>query len=81
LRKRLSGAVVNAVRRVPAERVLEFALSAEDELGEPHSYNLIAQLTGRSANLFLTDSNASIIDAARETPREGQTIGETYSLP
>ena len=81
IRKRLSGASIDAIRIIPDERVLEFALSVEDEFGETNRYDLIAQLTGRSANLFLLDANRSVIDAARETAREGQTIGEIYSLP
>lgn len=81
IRKRLSGASIDAILNIPGERVLEFALSVEDEFGETHRYDLIVQLTGRSANLFLLDANRSIIDAARETGREGQTIGEIYLLP
>ena len=81
LRKRLSGASVDEVRRLPGERILDFSTSVDDEFGETHRYSLIAQLTGRSANLFLLDSNRSIVDAARETTREGQAIGEVYSPP
>ena len=81
MRKRLFGASIDAIQRLPGERVLDFSLSVDDEFGETHRYNLIAQLTGRSANLFLLAANRSIIDAARETEREGQAIGEMYSLP
>ena len=81
MRKRLSGASINEISRVSGERILDFAMSVDDELGEMHRYNVIAQLTGRSANLFLLDSNRSVVDAAREMTREGQTIGEIYELP
>ena len=81
MRKQLSGAAIESIQRLPGERVLDFTLSVDNEFGETHRYNLIAQLTGRSANLFLLDSNRSIIDAARETARKGQSIGETYSPP
>ena len=81
MRKRLSGAAIDSIQRLPGERILDFSLSVDDEFGETHRYNLIAQLTGRSANLFLLGPNRSIIDAARETAREGQSIGETYSQP
>ena len=81
IRKRLSGAAVESIRRLPGERVLNLALSVDDEFGETHRYNLIAQLTGRSANLFLLGVNRSVIDAARETSREGQSIGDIYSPP
>ena len=80
VRKRLSVASVDSVRRLPDERVLDFELSVTDEFGESRRYHLIAQLTGRSANLFLLDANRAIIDAARETSRDGQAVGEIYSL-
>ncbi len=81
MRKRLSGATVDSIGRVPGERVLDVSLSVDDEFGETHLYHLITQLTGRSANIFLLYSNRSIIDAARETARDGQAIGEIYSVP
>ncbi len=81
MRKRLSGASIDSIQRLPGERILDLGLSVGDEFGETHRYHLIAQFTGRSANLFLADSNRSIIDVTRETEREGQIIGETYSPP
>lgn len=81
MRKRLSGASVDAIRQLPGERLLDFSLSVTDELGELHHYNLVAQLTGRSANLFLLTSSGSVLDAARETSTDGQGIGELYIPP
>lgn len=81
IRKRLSGAAIDEIHRLPDERILDFSLSGDDEFGESHRYNLVAQLTGRSANLFLLDANRSILDTARETTREGQAAGDVYSHP
>ena len=81
LKKRLSGASIDSIHQPPGERLLDFSLSVTDELGEPHKYTLVAQLTGRSSNLFLLNSNGAILDAARETSFEGQAIGENYVPP
>lgn len=81
LRKRLSGAVLHGIDRLPGERVLSFDFTVRDELGETHRYYLIIQLTGRSANLFLLDANRTILDASRENLGEGQVIGDLYAPP
>jgi len=52
----------------------------EDELGKPKQRTVIAQLTGRSANLLLLDER-TIIQAARPTDIAGQRIGESYTRP
>jgi len=81
VRKRLSGAVLEAIRLVPDERVLRFEFSSRDELGIDHSYSLAAQLTGRSANLFLQDENGMILETSREPFGEGQMVGDIYAPP
>jgi predicted ribosome quality control (RQC) complex YloA/Tae2 family protein len=81
LRKRLSGAVLSAVKQVRGERVLIFAFDAVDDLGRPVEYGLVAQLTGRSANLFLIDSQSRIVEAARQTRGDGQQVGDVYDAP
>lgn len=81
LRKRLSGARVLSIERVENERILEIDLEAEDEFGHVQRERLILQLTGRSANLFLTDEHDSIIDRARDTSGDGQQIGDRHKPP
>ena len=78
LRKHLSGAELHGIERIPDERILRFDFSAENELGQIQRYSLTAQLTGRSANLFLLDGNRFILDASRETFVEGQKPGDLY---
>lgn len=81
LRKRLAHSVVQSIEKFPAERILRFMLSAQTELGETEHYSLIAQLTGRSANLFLLDSRDFILDTLRVPFGEGQEIGMKYAPP
>jgi predicted ribosome quality control (RQC) complex YloA/Tae2 family protein len=72
LKKRLSGAVISDAIKLPHERILRFELRAQDDLGEDRDYTLVAQFTGRSANLFLLDGDDRIVDALRESDRNGE---------
>ncbi len=81
LRKRLSNSVVKSVEKVPNERILRLALTAQNELGQIENYFLVIQLTGRSANLFLLDENKIILDSLRGNFGEGQEIADVYAPP
>lgn len=81
LRKRVVGGVLEEVLKLPNERVLKFFLIANDELEMARSYFLIVQLTGRSANLFLTDENEFILACLKENEGEGQTVGSRFLPP
>ena len=81
MRKRLSGAEVDRVDKLPDERVIGIGASGTNELGEPFEAGIVAQLTGKSANLFLMDGKSIILDALRETHGEGQRVGDIYSPP
>jgi len=81
LRKRLANSVLENIEKIENERILCFRLNALDELGQAENYTLVAQLTGRSANLFLLDKNDFILDAARETFGAGQEIAAKYAAP
>ncbi len=81
LKKRLSNAVLQAVEKIAHERILIFHFIAHTELGETENYSLAAQMTGRSANLFLLDKNSFILDKMRETFGIGQEVGGKYSAP
>ena len=77
LRKKLGRAILSDVVKMPAERIVRFELLAQDELGKHENYTLLAQFTGRSANLFLLDAGDRIVDSLRETDR----AGEKYQPP
>ena len=81
LRKRLANAVLDQIEKFSGERILRFCFSARDELGQAENYSLIAQLTGRSANVLLLDKNDYILDTARPGSGTGQEIADKYSAP
>ena len=81
LRKKLSNAVLQSIEKAANERILIFHFDAQTELGEAEKYSLVAQLTGRSANLFTLDGNGFILDKLRETFGAGQEIGGRFAPP
>ena len=81
LRKRLANARLDAIEKLENERILRFAFTGHNEIGETDNYTLVTQLTGRSANVFLLDKNDFILDAWRETFGAGQEIAARYAPP
>ena len=81
VQKRLAGVRSTLIDQIDNERVLIFDFAGMDEMGVGRKFSLAAQLTGRSANLFLLDENRRIIESLRETKGEGQNTGDIYSPP
>jgi predicted ribosome quality control (RQC) complex YloA/Tae2 family protein len=81
LKKELSGAEFESIRLIEGERILIIRFTAISDAGTRMSYQLLIQLTGKSANLFLLDSNEVILTRARKTEGEGQQAGDRYWPP
>lgn len=81
LRKRLAHSVLESVVKLDNDRILRLALTAKDELGQTENYTLVAQLTGRSANILLLDKNDFVLDSCRETFGAGQETASRYAPP
>ena len=65
LRKHLSGARLVSVTQPPMERLAVFTFDCIDELGDPVQKKLIAELMGRTCNIYLLGSDNRIIDCLR----------------
>lgn len=81
LRKALGGATLRALAKDEGERVVRFNFSVPDALGAESEATLVAQLTGRSSNLFLLDERGRVRMSLRPARGAGQTEGEVYSPP
>ena len=81
LARDLSSTRTQSIVKHPLDRVIRFQFAGQDELGEKKATTLIVQMTGRSANLFVTDEEQTIIHAARLIDNSGQRPGETYTPP
>ena len=69
LEKTLVGIQVAAIDQIGEDRIIEIRFS---------KHNLVVQLTGKSSNMFLLDSEGRITAAARSPKGHGQAIGEHY---
>ena len=79
LRKHLDNAVLNSVTQQPFERAADFCFTAFNDLGYTYLCHLIIELTGKSANLILTDENFKIFDSLKRAPLDSP--GERRLLP
>ena len=86
LRKHLSGARLNRVEQPPMERCAVFTFDCIDELGDAVQKKLVAELMGRTCNLYLLDADGRIIDCLRrvgldETSHRPALPGMYYQSP
>ncbi|MDQ3172577.1 MAG: NFACT family protein [Acidobacteriota bacterium] len=81
MRSSLAGGRLLFVTKDVSERIVRLSFSVEDELGESNCAALVAQLTGRSANLFLLDREGRITHALRSPKGAGQQLGQQYQPP
>ena len=65
LRKHLSGARLLSIEQPPMERLAVFTFSCIDEMGDTVEKKLIAELMGRTCNLYLLGTDGRIIDCLR----------------
>jgi len=86
LRKHLQGARLASVSQPPMERAAEFAFDCTDEMGYPVQKKLVAELMGRTCNLYLLGPDGRIIDCLRrigldESSRRQALPGLYYQEP
>ena len=86
LRKHLSGARLAHISQIPMERWAEFTFDCIDEMGDAVQKKLIAELMGRTCNLYLLGADGRIIDCLRrvgldETAKRPALPGMYYQLP
>lgn len=86
LRKHLSGARLVEITQSAMERMAVFTFSCIDELGDAVQKKLVAELMGRTCNLYLLGPDGRIIDCLRrigldETSRRPALPGLNYQMP
>ena len=86
LRKHLSGARLAEISQPPMERAAAFTFDCTDEMGYPVQKKLVAELMGRTCNLYLLGPDGRIIDCLRrigldETSKRPALPGLMYQEP
>ncbi|HFI0126614.1 TPA: NFACT family protein [Streptococcus suis] len=87
LRKYLQGAIIEDIRQLDNDRILEFSVSNKDEIGDHIQATLIVEIMGKHSNIILVDkSEQKIIEAIKHvgfSQNSYRTIlpGSTYIRP
>ena len=86
LRKHLMGAKLSEVTQIPMERCAAFTFDCTDEMGFPVRKRLVAELMGRTCNLYLLSPEGRIIDCLRrigldESAKRAALPGLMYQDP
>ena len=86
LRKHLSGARIADISQPPMERCATFTFDCIDEMGDAVQKKLVAELMGRTCNLYLLGPDGRIIDCLRrigldETIKRPALPGMYYQSP
>ena len=86
LRKHIGGSRLAEVNQISMERWAEFVFDCTDEMGYPVQKRLVAELMGRTCNLYLLGPDGRIIDCLRrigldETSKRPALPGLIYQKP
>ena len=86
LRKHLLGARLTEITQPPMERAATFAFDCTDEMGFPVQKRLVAELMGRTCNLYLLSPEGRILDCLRrvgldESAKRPALPGLMYQQP
>lgn len=86
LRKRLAGARLKQVFQPGMERILQFEFDATNELGDPITLYLVAEIMGKYSNVIFLDGEKQVIDALKRvditmSSRRLVLPGLEYRLP
>ena len=81
LRKQLGGAKLSSLAKEESDRIVRLLFNGSDEIGNRFERTLVAQLTGKAANILLLDERGYIIDTLRPPRGDGQEIGNLYHAP
>ena len=85
LRKHLLGARLSAVNQLPMERCAVFSFDCTDEMGFPVEKKLVAELMGRTCNLYLLGPEDRILECLRRVGLDESARpalpGLKYQLP
>ena len=86
LRKHLQGAKLVEITQIPMERAASFIFDSVDEMGFPVQKTLVAELMGRTCNLYLLNQEGRILDCLRrigldESAHRAALPGLNYQPP
>lgn len=70
MRKHVEGGRIVAIEQVGRDRICRIAIRSADELGNPVTYLLVAEVMGKHSNIVLLNPEGRIVDAIRRVTGE-----------
>ena len=64
LRKHLSGGRLSRIEQPPMERLVRLTFQCTDEMGDQVERTLVAELMGRTTNVYLLDAAGAVLSGA-----------------
>jgi predicted ribosome quality control (RQC) complex YloA/Tae2 family protein len=67
LRKHLEGGIIEEIKQVENDRIIEFRINKRNELGDKQDKYFIVEVMGRHSNLIITDDSYKILESIKHT--------------
>lgn len=86
LRKHLTGCIIKDISQLGLDRVVFISLTGTDEIGDPVSFTIAAEIMAKHSNFIVSNSEGIIIEAVKKSDLTTATIrqiqpGFKYVLP
>lgn len=87
LRKHIEGGFIESIKQIDGDRIIVFTITSKNELGDPITRELHAEIMGRHSNLILVEKESQkIVDSLKHLPpamNSYRTVlpGQNYVAP
>lgn len=86
LRKYIEGGFIQDIKQYENDRVVIFSINRTSEIGDSEQLQIVIELMGRHSNIFLLNSENTILDCIKHVPMYQNTFrtilpGAQYKLP
>ena len=63
LRKHIEGGIIESIKQIENERIVEIDIAARDELGDLQQFRLVVEIMGRHSNIILLNAQNTVLDS------------------
>ncbi|MED4124508.1 NFACT RNA binding domain-containing protein [Halalkalibacterium halodurans] len=87
LRKHLEGAVIEEIKQIDLDRIIEITVKTRDEIGDTSYKTLVIEIMGRHSNMILVDPKTNVIlDSIKHVSLAQSSVrpvlpGQPYTRP
>lgn len=78
LRKHLQNGIIQSIRQIDRDRIVEFSVSHYDELGDLKENRLIVELMGKYSNLILVNPENRVLESIKHVNHSVSSMREVF---